>query len=564
MSPETFEPKDRFDIQVALKIIRHISSGIYRDRAGSVKELISNSFDAQATKVTIDTGYPKHDTIVIQDNGFGMDASTLRKAFTQVGLSLKVTNPGLYEGEIKRPMIGRFGIGFLAAAHISKDIWITSFRKGETQGLQAHIDLNPYFLYMNSIETFDQFKFGTVEYGEVPAPKDVTSGTTVELRNVQGGYFHTTLTRDGIRLVRWPPRGFQEKKPGSSMKQFVERSQRRVNLLYLDRLQGREEILWHLGMATPVRYLDGGPIRPGHAEGEAKKVVDRIVEYNEGLRFEVWMDGVEVRKPILLPTHRTASGEDEVADLPTEILVSPVKIDGKPERGGRVRAEGYLFYQPWRIVPAELRGLYPRANGVGVGTTYENRFLSYLKAENPILRVQISGELYIHEGLSEALNLDRSGFMELDPEYQYLATEAGGQVQEFFRKAKTTRAHRRTTVKARQAATERDRAVSSLKNHLKRLGIKADVELQPDIDTTQIESDYSQIAIYPIGLGVDILINRGAKTVVLTTTDPDEINMGKVALIVDWVLGKFSKEAPAARREFANQLRVVIDEEGSD
>ena len=548
VTPEVFEPKDRFDIQVALKIIRHISSGIYRDRAGSLRELISNAFDAQATKVSIDTGYPKHNKIVVRDNGLGIDGTTLRKAFTQIGLSLKKTNPELYSSDLRRPMIGQFGIGFLAVAHISKDIWITSYPRDKGIELKAHIDLKPYFLYQDSIETFDEFKFGTVNYQETLVPKGA-AGTTIELRDVSGGNFHKILTHDGERLLKWPAPGSQESKPGSLMKQLVERSQRMPSLLYLDRLQGREEILWHLGMTAPVRYLDGGPIRPGNIEGEAEQVVGRLRKYNEALKFEVWMDGVEVRKPILLPNYHLTREDEEFADLPKKVLVSPLHVEGESERHRKVKAEGYLFYQPSRIVPAELRGLYPRVRGVGIGYTYENRFLSYLTAETPILRVQISGELYVFDGLEEALNLDRSGFMELDPEYQYLADRAGRQVTDFFHAARTTHGRRRRSLKEKEYAAERDRQISSIKRLLKHL-----VDIRPDAKTSELESDFVTLAVYPVGAASDLVIDRGKHQIFLSSTAGDEILLGKVVLAVDWILGRISTDASSTRREFAKTL----------
>ncbi|HYY92742.1 MAG TPA: ATP-binding protein, partial [Candidatus Dormibacteraeota bacterium] len=70
-----------FDIKTALKIVRHISSGIYRDLSGSLKELVSNSFDAQATEVEIWSGAPKFDTITVKDNGQGINEEVLTKAF---------------------------------------------------------------------------------------------------------------------------------------------------------------------------------------------------------------------------------------------------------------------------------------------------------------------------------------------------------------------------------------------------------------------------------------------------------------------------------------------------
>ena len=63
-------------LQVSAQIVKHISSGLYRSPGSALKELISNSFDADATKVEIafDFGYDKSGTIkltklIIKDNG---------------------------------------------------------------------------------------------------------------------------------------------------------------------------------------------------------------------------------------------------------------------------------------------------------------------------------------------------------------------------------------------------------------------------------------------------------------------------------------------------------------
>lgn len=553
MSGEEFQAKNRFDIQVALKIIRHISSGIYRDRAGSLKELISNSFDAQATTVRIDTGYPKHDTIVVSDDGFGIDGVTLRKAFSQVGLSLKVTNKEDYASEWNRPIIGRFGIGFLASAHITDEIWVRSYPKTKSTGIEARINLKPYFLYQDDIATFNEFKFGTVEWREIPK-EEGKIGTRVELRGVRNGNFYRTLTHDGLKLVRWPPRGFREKNPGSQMRQLVEKSQRRMDALYVDRLQGREELVWHLGMSAPVRYLDGGPIRPEYLSGAAEQAVTEVKERAESYNFKLWFDGIEVRKPILLPTHRYKSQGPDDPELPKDVLISPVRVDGKSERGRNVKAGGYLFYQPWRVVPAELRGLYPRIGGVGIGHTYENRFLAYLKGESPILRVQVSGELYIYEGLDEALNLDRSGFMELDPEYQYLAEQAGEQVRKFFQEAKKKHGREATTRKATQEAKKRKEALDLLSTFLSELGVTMKVELQPNVDTSEIEPDYEQLSLYDSTAGFEIVLDAKSNRVILSSDAPEDIRRSQLILAVDWLLGQYAKEPKVARKAFAEQL----------
>lgn len=563
---DEFESQGTFDIQVALKIIRHISSGIYRDRAGSLRELISNSFDAQARTVRIDTGFPDFERIVVQDDGFGINAQTLRKAFTQVGLSLKVTNPDDYRSELKRPILGLFGIGFLAAAHISHDIWVTSFKKDESEGLRAHINLKPYFLYQDKIETFDEFKYGTVQYGAVQRGKPGSgantdfgrpSGTTIELRGVREGPFYKVLMREGERCITFPGRGYREKVPGSRMAELVEKCQRNPHVLYTDRLTGREQLVWNIGMTAPVRYLDGGPIRAGHVTPEIQPTLDELRKFNEGLQFQVWIDGIEVRKPILLPTHRPGRSPPPDPDLPRDILVSLVNVEGKSARGRSVKARGYLFYQPYRIVPAELRGLYPRMGGVGIGYTFENRFLSYLKAESPILRVQVSGELYVEEGLGDALNLDRSGFMELSPEYEYLASEAGNQVTEFFRQAKQARAARASAEAKKAHERAREEALHGLTSFLKSHGVEFEVGIVDESPVEGKEPDFVTQSVYELGRGAEAVVAYRQKKITLTSDEPRDIRMAEFVLLVDAILERHAKEPDKARREFADRLEEL-------
>ena len=66
-------------IEVSSRILRHISRGIYRSPAGALKELISNSYDAGAKKVTINSNYPVIDKIIVTDNGCGITKSKFQR-----------------------------------------------------------------------------------------------------------------------------------------------------------------------------------------------------------------------------------------------------------------------------------------------------------------------------------------------------------------------------------------------------------------------------------------------------------------------------------------------------
>ncbi len=551
MMPEKVKPLDVFDIRLALRVMRHISSGIYRDRAGALRELVSNSFDAQATEVEIRTNAPNFSEITVTDNGLGMDAATVRESFTHVGLSYKQLHPDKFLGGIERPVIGRFGIGLLAAAHISDEIWIDSFTPESGEGIRVHINLKPYFLYEQSVETFDKFEFGTVEIYSLKE-KSRPQGTIIKLTNARSGRFYNVLKAEGRRLTPWPRAG-KEPSGAKGMATLVQKLEAE-GILYVDRLCGREQVLWQLSMAAPVEYLPEGPIRPGYGDREAIDQIRLLKKRTEALKFRVWMDGVELRKPILLPTANKGEEIPEDPDLPEKVQIRKVTISGKVE-GKPVEAEGYLFYQPYRIKPADLRGLLPRLDYVGVGNNRENRFMASLTGENPVLRAQISGELFIIKGLHRALDLDRSGFMELDPEFMFLVREAGAEVNAFFASTKRLRsqdlrAYHRT--KTRDRATRTARAIEELYSDSEsKTRARVTEEIEPP------RPDEGQKTIYSSPKGPFLEIDHRRNEVELVSTPLDQA-IPVLLVGMDRILAKYIPDPTAARRELAKLVKRVL------
>src|SRR3989454_2168816 len=476
-----------FDIKTALKIVRHISSGIYRDLSGSLKELVSNSFDAQATEVEIWSGAPRFDTITIKDNGRGFTEEVLVKAFENVGLSTKVTHPEWYTGKFGRPIIGRFGIGFLASAHISKDLLIRTFSDRGRPGLEIHMDLSPYFRYMNKVQTTDEYHFGSIEYGKVDnSAREI--GTTIELRRVHDGDFFNVISANGLGLAEWPANRTRGPADGKLMREYVAQVQNQ-NIHALPKLNGRNQLLWHLGMNTPVRYLNDGPIDQKFMHGDVGVIVNELRRIAESFNFQLWFDGIEVRKPLLFPTPVSKRGDIEDSDVGAidDYHAWPVRIKGDASNGNRVEAEGYLFFQPYRVLPVEIRGLLPRVAGVGVGATFDNSFLRDLKSESPLFRVQVSGELYILKGLEEALNLDRSGFLEVDGEFRFLAEKVSKTIKEFVRDAAKIRRKRGQRIKQQRERKELAGRRALLKSMFGRVGLDYTIKPVDDEDLVKLQ-----------------------------------------------------------------------------
>ncbi len=87
----------------------------------AIKELISNAFDAEATLVTINTKSGAG-SIVIHDNGVGMDYTDFDQNFTYISKSKKTgRNETTPSG---RPIIGRLGIGFIAVLETLLTLWL--------------------------------------------------------------------------------------------------------------------------------------------------------------------------------------------------------------------------------------------------------------------------------------------------------------------------------------------------------------------------------------------------------------------------------------------------------
>ncbi|MGF1669262.1 MAG: ATP-binding protein, partial [Balneolaceae bacterium] len=117
---------DSGEITVSKKTLLHVSEGIYRSAGSAIKELISNSFDANANNVSITTNYPRFEFLSIQDDGEGMQVEEfLRIVKGGIGDSLKATH------DIKngRPLIGKLGIGILAIAQICRSFTIISHHR---------------------------------------------------------------------------------------------------------------------------------------------------------------------------------------------------------------------------------------------------------------------------------------------------------------------------------------------------------------------------------------------------------------------------------------------------
>jgi hypothetical protein len=158
------------------------------------------------------------------------------------------------------------------------------------------------------------------------------------------------------------------------------------------------QLIWELAVTAPIQYLPGGPVR-------GCKELSDIVERMKSCDFRAYLDGVELSKPIRLPSNKSVSYK-----------VYPHLDLQKPLSDSRLlKVRGYLYWQNQRILPRELQGILVRVRNVGVGS-FDPTYLGYPKHEGWKFS-QLCGELYVDSGLDEAINIDRSSFRETDEAY---------------------------------------------------------------------------------------------------------------------------------------------------
>jgi signal transduction histidine kinase len=81
-------------LQTDERVIARVTDGIYRQPASALRELISNAYDADATRVVIQTDAPRFDRISVEDDGVGMTPATLAHLLRHIGGSAKRNDEG--------------------------------------------------------------------------------------------------------------------------------------------------------------------------------------------------------------------------------------------------------------------------------------------------------------------------------------------------------------------------------------------------------------------------------------------------------------------------------------
>jgi hypothetical protein len=434
---ETWQP-----IYLSAKVFGHLSQGLYRTPAGAIKELISNSFDADARLVKLHTGFPTFETFSCQDDGSGMSQDEFRRLMNRgIGSSYKRTATALITDR-GRPVIGRLGLGILSLAQICTRFDIVSHHKESKTAFRAVIKFPPYTrqemdrIIKKAAAADDEEIHG----GEFQIVEEEYESEKRGLR-IFTKYLREPFRKRMRSLSRFGNKtAFNRSGPYKMFDQFLDavynpkRPTQSLNLL-----SDYDQLIFGIALAIPIPLNDARNLAVN-----LPMVADRqaiLKKYD----FHVEVDNLELANPVALPSDRAShtakqcrltsktKEEFKLEDGPYKETVSvvqhKVQVKDTDEQfnlyelkyvnsnvaGMPLEFKGYLFQQTGRLYPRDIQGVLIRLSNVAIGK-YDNAMMTYPYAEGPRYAM-ISSELFVTRGFDDALNIDRDSFNELHPHY---------------------------------------------------------------------------------------------------------------------------------------------------
>ena len=119
--------------------IDHLGVKLYSTIPPMIAELISNAWDADAHNVYMYFNDGAAKSIVVKDDGSGMDFDELNEKFLKIGRNRRVsTHSDVTSGE--RPVLGKKGLGKLSMFGIGKKITISTVKDGKKNSFVMDYD----------------------------------------------------------------------------------------------------------------------------------------------------------------------------------------------------------------------------------------------------------------------------------------------------------------------------------------------------------------------------------------------------------------------------------------
>lgn len=190
------------------RVIARVTDGIYRQPGSALRELVSNAYDADATRVVVNTDAPRFERIVIEDNGHGMSPEVLAHMLFHIGGSAKRSVGGQNLGITAsndpsrspggRRLIGKIGIGLFSVSQLTHSFQIITKVKGDDFRTVATVVMKQYQDEDIASEEGGKHKFesGKVNIWREKAADISSQGTTIVLTNIRPQARDTLRSRE--------------------------------------------------------------------------------------------------------------------------------------------------------------------------------------------------------------------------------------------------------------------------------------------------------------------------------------------------------------------------------
>ena len=251
----------QYEMTLSLNILRHLGLGLYSNVAAVLSEVVANAWDADAQNVRIAID-ANNSRIVIEDDGHGMTIEDANQKYLVVGYERRKTE-GLTL-TLKRPVMGRKGIGKLSLFSIARTVEVHSLRNGEKHG---------FIMESKDIEKSIQNGREAQYYPKAiePSTVDLDCGTRIILTNMK-----RKLQWTGMPLRRRLARRFSV--IGSQYQFEIELDNRPITIEDRE-YQEKIQYIWTFGESelqsqTVAKNLKYSEKRSGDIEGHSDLAIN--------------------------------------------------------------------------------------------------------------------------------------------------------------------------------------------------------------------------------------------------------------------------------------------------
>ncbi len=128
-----------YDLNIDLNVLNHLGLNLYSNVPAVLSEMVANAWDADATRVDIRISGRGQKTLIVKDNGCGMNDADMRAKYLTVGYERRRRRGG-DQTAMGRPVMGRKGIGKLSVFSIAGKVQIITKAK-ESAPLGIRLDV---------------------------------------------------------------------------------------------------------------------------------------------------------------------------------------------------------------------------------------------------------------------------------------------------------------------------------------------------------------------------------------------------------------------------------------